>query len=721
MRLLYFYAKFYDMQGHPALYRGFPSWSINFSPQHYFRFLPETGQLSEPESDRILPQVPDGFWGERIYNATAFVSGNGGGKSTIMQYLLRLLVDLVQNLPSPTQVAEDWVIVFEVDGEIIALQNQSILARAPCQLLHARCGVTCLCCGNTKNSAKLNHLHRHLRQTKLLYLTNVLSKADTVFQDEWLIREPDRAKRVLFDASPYALMRQEEKECEAGDDILQKFFLREQDRMLRFLTSPGQRSLLMHLRKMDYPVSVPQQLTVYVQELAFPEEVLSRGEPELWEQAAFPLSWQNVSATDGDTPALRVEKIIFKLCHGAVAACWRNFDSIDVYRDWFDTLKHLGKAGVSGGAEHQVSGEEFLYFIDMVYELYVRAYFAEKKPESAFQAAKRYVGACQDFIRFLCSQRSRERLVKYLPPVDPTDWQMRQLGIQVPVKFVIPLDVALAEEDSEDRSVWFVDFYQHYLNVCGSTPFLTLDWGMSSGEENLLKMFTNLEEVCHPVGQHGPGICNAGKQANDNICSCTTVWLFLDEADLTYHPEWQRQFMAVLTAFLQAVYPPEICREMQIFLSTHSPLMLGDFPGRCVAYLRYKEDGTRYVDDTGRVDTFGENLFTLLHDSFYLKKGEIGELARRKIQNVIDFLTKVQKELDSPKSEEVDKANVCNQLNKYRNEVVVLLADGPIKTKLWLDINRLEDQIIRSSGDRDALIQALEAKLDRLKRGEDLT
>ena len=224
MQLLYFYAKFYDMQGHPALYRSFPSWSINFSPQHYFRFLPETGQLSEPESDSILPQVPDGFWGERIYNATAFVSGNGGGKSTIMQYPLRLLVDLVQNLPSPTQAAEDWVIVFEVDGEIIALQNQSILARVPCQLLHARCGVTCLCCGNTKNNTKLNHLHRHLCRTKLLYLTNVLSKADAVFQDEWLIREPDRAKRVLFDASPYALMRQEEKECEAGDDILQKFF-----------------------------------------------------------------------------------------------------------------------------------------------------------------------------------------------------------------------------------------------------------------------------------------------------------------------------------------------------------------------------------------------------------------------------------------------------------------------------------------------------------------
>lgn len=320
-----------------------------------------------------------------------------------------------------------------------------------------------------------------------------------------------------------------------------------------------------------------------------------------------------------------------------------------------------------------------------------------------------------------CAARGAESGWSNIPPVDPTDRQMRQLGIQVPVKFIIPLDVALAEEDSEDRSVWFVDFYQHYLNVCGSTPFLTLDWGMSSEEENLLKMFTNLQEVCHPVGQHGPGICNVGKQANDNICSCTTVWLFLDEADLTYHPEWQRQFMAVLTAFLQAVYPPEICREMQIFLSTHSPLMLGDFPSRCVAFLRYKEDGTRYVDDTGRVDTFGENLFTLLHDSFYLKKGEIGELARRKIQNVIDFLTKVREELDSPKSEEVDKANACNRLNKYRNEVVVLLADGPIKTTLWLDINRLEDQIIRSSGGRDALIQALEAKLDRLKRGEDLT
>lgn len=148
--------------------------------------------------------------------------------------------------------------------------------------------------------------------------------------------------------------------------------------------------------------------------------------------------------------------------------------------------------------------------------------------------------------------------------------------------------------------------------------------------------------------------------------------------------------------------------------------MLGDFPGRCVVYLRCKEDGTRYVDDTGCVNTFGENLFTLLHDSFYLQKGEIGELARRKIQDVIDFLTKVQKELDDPKSEKVDKENVCYWLDKYRDDVVELLADGPIKTKLWLDIDRLEDRIFRSSSGRDGLIRALEAKLDRLKRGEDL-
>lgn len=221
MRLLYLYVKFYNTQGDPALYRGFSFWSINFSAQHYFSFTPETGQLSKSECGQL--SLPQDFWGERIYNVTAFVSNNGGGKSTIMQYLILLLADLAQNLPVPKCVTEDWVVVFEMNDKTIALQNQSVLSKTPCQPVHADKGITCLCC-RKENIAMLNRIHQHLQQTKLIYLSNVLSKADTVFQSERLVGSMGHTKSFIFDASTYALMHQACKECKAGDDILQIFF-----------------------------------------------------------------------------------------------------------------------------------------------------------------------------------------------------------------------------------------------------------------------------------------------------------------------------------------------------------------------------------------------------------------------------------------------------------------------------------------------------------------
>ena len=729
MHLLYLYVKFYDTQGHPSPYRNFPFWSVNFSTDRYFTFIPETGELSEPESGRFIPKVPQGFWGNRIYNTTAFVSSNGGGKSTIMQYMILLLSDLEQNLPNPKRVTEDWVIVFGLDGDTIALQNKSVLVKDACPTIHASGEIICSCCGTQKEQMLL-HIREQLLQTKLLYLSNVLSKADEVFQAEWLTNGADRAKRFLFDVSAYAIMHQAEQYRSKGENILQALFAQEQERMFHFLTSSERRSLLKKLRNLDYPVPVPQQLTVYINEEHFVNKRLLSNDIHPWERMAFPLSWKNVWTSQNDTLALRVERIIFSLCCGVAASCLKYFDRNYLPEDWFTMFKELTtvkRPTVYNGNENRVVCEEFLLLLDAVYALFQKKNFATERAgkiaQDEFRAKEKtlklHINLWHSYIVFLCSEQSRSVLLQYLPPVDPLDRQLTLLGERARLKFIVPLDTVLREEDNGSQTAWFIDFYQQYSAACGDMPFLTLDWGLSSGEENLLKMFTNLQGVYSSVEQQKKIVCNAKSQINESVYECTTIWLFLDEADLTYHPEWQRQFMAILTAFLQEIYPPEICQEMQVFLSTHSPLMLGDFPNRCVTYLCCHRDGTKYVDDSGRVDTFGENLFTLLHSSFYLQKGEIGEIAKRKIQDVIDFLTETQEKLESRTLEDANQENLLKDLRKYQEETVSLLADGPIKTKLWLELNQLEDRLIRSGSSRESLIRALEAKLRYLKGEEE--
>lgn len=728
MRLLYLYAKFYGMQGFPILYRGFPSWSINFSADRHFDFAPGTGELSEPQDGRFIPRMPQGFWGERIYNATAFVSNNGGGKSTIMQYMIFLMADLEQNLPNPKRTAkDDWVIVFGIDKDTIVLQNKSILAKEPCPTIHSNGGVICSVCGK-QDDAILSRVQQHLRRTKLVYLSNVLGRADEIFQTNWLICGTDRTKRFLFDASTCAMMHQAEQDSLKAGDVLQTFFVQEQERMFNFLTSSEQRLLLRKLRKMNYPVPIPQKLTVYINRMYVPEDPALSEDMDQWERLAFPRSWENVWAPQDYTPTLRVERLIFDLCCGAVAGCLKHFASSYSLRDWFSMFRKSNAvvevSSVPSSDKGRVICEEFLNSLDKMQTLLLEGHFPQKRAHEAARhnyknALTWRVTLCQDYIKFLCSQQTRTALSQHLPPPDPMDRRLKQLGEHVRLNFIVALDAALDEEAQSSQPAWFIDFYQQYLKACDSTPYLTLDWGLSSGEENLLKMFTNLQEVLCPAGHSQKIICNAKGRVEDGVFECITLWLFLDEADLTYHPEWQRQFMAVLTAFLQEVYPSEICREMQIFLSTHSPLMLGDFPSRCVAYLRCRaEDGTKYVDDSGYVDTFGENLFTLLHSSFYLRNGEIGEIAKQKIQNVIDFLTRTQEQLEVGKLEDAAKEDACRELQRHRDETVILLADGPIKAKLRLELNHLEEQLISSRSSREYFIQALEAKLRYLKGEE---
>lgn len=723
MRLLYLYTRFYGTQGFPSPYRGFPSWSINFSTDRHFDFDPGTGKLSEPQDGKFIPKVPKEFWGERIYNATAFVSSNGGGKSSIIQYLIVLLADLKQNLPNPKRTSkDDWVVVFGIGQDTVALQNKSILAQTPCPSICSGKGMICSVCGR-RDDAVVSRIQQNLCHTKVIYLSNVLGKADEMFQAGWLIRGTDRTKRFLFDASICAMLYQAELDSITANNVVHTFFAQEQERMFRFLTSPEQRLLLRNLRKRDYPVPVPRKLTVYVNliNLFGAPDSLAR-----WEQLNFPRSRENVWAPPDYTPDLRVERLIFELCCGASASCMKYIASFYDLPDWSSLTEKLSAAeGVPapGGERGRVIREEFFALLDNMQTWVLKEHLPQKQARSAAREDKTilswHIALCRDFIQFLCGKRTRAALSRYLPPPDLMDQRLRQLGEHIRLNFVVDLDAVLEEDANSGQSTWFMDFYQQYLQVCGSTPYLTLDWGLSSGEENLLKMFTNLQEVLCPAGRQGKILCNADDRVEDGILTCSSLWLFLDEADLTYHPEWQRQFMAILTAFLQEMYPEKICREMQIFLSTHSPLMLGDFPSRCVAYLRCRdEDGTKYVDDSGGVDTFGENLFSLLHSSFYLQKGEIGEIARQKIQRVIDFLTITREKLETGSMDDTSKEKACRELQRHRDETVCLLADGPIKTKLRMELNYLEERLISSESGRKYLIQALEAKL-RCLRGEE--
>ena len=104
---------------------------------------------------------------------------------------------------------------------------------------------------------------------------------------------------------------------------------------------------------------------------------------------------------------------------------------------------------------------------------------------------------------------------------------------------------------SLDDAQWFSGFLQKYRYTCNPHYYLDFGWGLSSGENNLLRLFTSLyyifeRDYANEKNGHYQ-IYNYDK--THGRTACDSVILIMDEADLTYHPEWQRRFLSVITAF----------------------------------------------------------------------------------------------------------------------------------------------------------------------------
>lgn len=172
--------------------------------------------------------------------------------------------------------------------------------------------------------------------------------------------------------------------------------------------------------------------------------------------------------------------------------------------------------------------------------------------------------------------------------------------------------------------------------------------------------------------------------------------LVLDEVELYSHPEYQRTFVADLLdrlSWLQINYP---IKSINILLVTHSPFILSDIPKSNILYLK---EGKAVTDTSSFVNTLGANVNDLLHQSFFLENGFMGEHIQRKIQSLIRFL----KSDDAMDNEwNIKKATLF--INTLGDELVAS------QLRLLLAKKQMKDKYSYQSW--------LEQELERLKRNE---
>lgn len=146
--------------------------------------------------------------------------------------------------------------------------------------------------------------------------------------------------------------------------------------------------------------------------------------------------------------------------------------------------------------------------------------------------------------------------------------------------------------------------------------------GLSGGEKNLLSFFSRLHS-------------SVTQNINDNSLKKTEKYIvFLDEFEISLHPNWQKDVLSLLHNMLPALLPG---KKIQLILTSHSPIICSDLPKENILFLqKSKETGEAVVlDSSGQQNTFGANIYNLYKNTFFIEGLPMGSFANKEISKIL--------------------------------------------------------------------------------------
>lgn len=270
-------------------------------------------------------------------------------------------------------------------------------------------------------------------------------------------------------------------------------------------------------------------------------------------------------------------------------------------------------------------------------------------------------------------------------------------------------------------------FMEEYGRVSSFFSFLTFDWGLSSGEMNLLNQFSYL----HQAATRFSCCSEQSMDKNETPTLAGNILLMIDEADLSYHPEWQQKYLKMLLSMLPVLfsYSEKPLDEknaagkiqnpyIQVILTTHSPILLADMPIQAVTYLKCTKEGKFSGDKEELSPTFGQNIYRLFEEGFSLSC-PMGEFAIDKINGALRIINDVEEELDKECSREPEWLEEEQKKIEKVEQLADLIGDDFLKGQLHKKCgrcrNRLEAFRIEEAVQKPAEEEKLEEKIQRLK------
>ncbi|MEZ8059560.1 AAA family ATPase [Vibrio splendidus] len=211
-----------------------------------------------------------------------------------------------------------------------------------------------------------------------------------------------------------------------------------------------------------------------------------------------------------------------------------------------------------------------------------------------------------------------------------------------------PIDLPVSDAMLRNAPAWLkVDFHDGKGVTFSS---------LSSGEKSLYTLFTTIKYHLNNIKSYNNG--NNAKYSN--------IVLLLDEVDLGLHPTWQRDFISDTVKFLTKDFTEQF--KFHVILTSHSPFIISDIPSDNVLFL---EDGKESRLES-HPKTFGENIHTLLSDTFFMDNGLLtGAFAQEKIEchfNAMQIF--INSDIDKNNDNDNDDDDVVSNYEKIRNELI---------------------------------------------------
>lgn len=626
---------------------------FNFNPIHRFKYHNEENILEYSKNNNIPENIFKQGGNGEISNITAVVGNNGAGKTTLLDFILENLVVLKNGLKT------DSVIVIKDDEKFQFYHYYSTEWEQEKQIILQ-------CKPELKQNFQVdsrNCLINRIRYEEILekmasiscmdkvhfvYYSNTFDSRYYLAKKSWKISDistigllnmqPNRNYNIAeynrkYDVAEYLMKGFISNGGELEDKNLM-YFYSEFHSQIKFITSYRESNSYI------LPFGLPTEVNVQFADLKnLKDEYCSMLESEIINNILDIFFEKNYSDELEDKNCIFIQKII-KCCFLLIIGDFR-YEIINRQNE-INQIQNIEKA--------------FNHFDPKNFTV---QYFEKclEKLDNYLNYDRRYI--IKPYIEF----------IKWI------EINLRKIGDFNKIEhnsFTIPTK-------SDNTFIGIQEFFNEYQKVARVRSFLNFTWGLSTGENTLLSMYARFFKTVDSINNEYrlTGLDNDSKNKYYK-----NALILIDEFDLTFHPEWQQKILDYFLKYITDIYGE--C-QIQIIFTTHSPIILSDMPKSNVIFMKKTEKGLEVEDYKNHMETFGANISTLFYDSFFMKKGSIGQFAKRKIDSIISAvkpsLSNDGVVCDYPTEYEIlDKLNLENIEQVY--SLIDFIGEPVVKRKL---------------------------------------